>query len=385
MGFGDGVNALLETYAKCLALLRVFGAAPTPAASGAAAGASPASAAASQTSVLSRSLQADRAKVQQVYLTRLSETGSRLEKGDERSRSALRRIVRRLTDALVRLVSFGSERRSSNSNGSNGSGEDRPLLNYEALRALSNASRNDAIEAIDALSVRLNSRSSRSGQSSRSSLAGRAGSHHDAARHSASSSTSLVPREGRRRQNGHRHRRPTGFSDSSKERTNKKTDATKTGTTGSKDGNTTRPRPPSKRLPPTPSRHAERAAVQKDTRAPDGSRRLANNNNNNNRERASGRSGSNKLDQHAFASSRPPAVLHSQKRVSLASSSSASTKLGEIPERKLRKRTDALDYWDERGDLQGYNVRPLYPLRPHQMPEDQKRKKGFLGMFRGRS
>jgi hypothetical protein len=73
MGFGEAVSTLLDTYTNCLSLLKAF----KRRGSGASAYDHD-----DQRSLLRRSLRADRAKVQRAYSARLSQCGSRLEKGD---------------------------------------------------------------------------------------------------------------------------------------------------------------------------------------------------------------------------------------------------------------------------------------------------------------
>lgn len=63
-------------------------------------------------------------------------------------------------------------------------------------------------------------------------------------------------------------------------------------------------------------------------------------------------------------------------RISFASVSTDSTKLGEIPQRKLRLRY-AYDSTSEE-----YNVPPVFPLKPYETPVKEKK---FLGLFRRRT
>ncbi|KAL5609924.1 hypothetical protein FOVSG1_004605 [Fusarium oxysporum f. sp. vasinfectum] len=90
--FGTAVNSLLGTYTKCLSLLKGF---PKDEDAGTL----------SETrSTLSTSLRSDRARVRREYASRLSQDGSRFEKGDAPARSALRRIVRKLTNTLADVL-----------------------------------------------------------------------------------------------------------------------------------------------------------------------------------------------------------------------------------------------------------------------------------------
>jgi hypothetical protein len=73
------------------------------------------------------------------------------------------------------------------------------------------------------------------------------------------------------------------------------------------------------------------------------------------------------------------ASSHSQ-RLSYLSTSSNSTKLGEIPSRRLRLKAEL----DEAG-LDGPVLRPVYPLRPYAPPPSPERREGFIRrLFRRR-
>ncbi|CAK7212428.1 hypothetical protein SEUCBS140593_001500 [Sporothrix eucalyptigena] len=380
MGLSDSVEALLETYSKCIDLLRVFSSSDkgsltrSPGSPGrsraAVAYGSLSSSDWDRQSQLSHSLRTDRAKIQKAYSDRLSETGSRLQKGDGQSRSALRRIIRRLTDALANILGFGS------SSGHRGDAmpDGRPLLNYDALRALSNASRIDAIHAIDEVSMRLSSRNSASVRSHSS----RAYSGRD---HSVSASASSLQNRPKQSQNSKRHRRTPGSSSgssrgssSSDRRGSSKTavdsqisqlrskKAKAEASSSSRESNE-QARPGKKHKQSISSHHRSGSSVSINNNSGGSSIAIA-------RSRSSRASG------------------HLGRRVSMMSSSTASTKLGEIPERKLRRRqppaTNTGDPWS--GVAPGYNIRPAYPMRPMRMPdvgveEEQKPKKRFWGMF----
>ncbi len=73
MGFSESVTALLDTYSNCLELLKAFSRRGRSGHS------------TSNEAVLRRSIRSDRAKVRRAYSSRLSETGSRFEKGDGES------------------------------------------------------------------------------------------------------------------------------------------------------------------------------------------------------------------------------------------------------------------------------------------------------------
>ncbi|KAF4968566.1 hypothetical protein FZEAL_10374 [Fusarium zealandicum] len=142
--FGAAVASLLDSYTKCLSLLRGFRSQDEQTSS-------------ESRSTLSKSLQSDRARVRRVYSSCLSQNGARLEKGDAPARSALRRIVKKLTTALADAVhSLG--------------GHERRPVNYESLLALSNGSSLDAVRTINDLSGRVGSTT---GSSSRGSVVSR--------------------------------------------------------------------------------------------------------------------------------------------------------------------------------------------------------------------
>ncbi|KAH7246804.1 hypothetical protein FSOLCH5_012050 [Fusarium solani] len=130
--FGATVASLLDTYTDCLSLLKRFRS-------------NRHEAAASETrSELSSSLRSDRARIRRAYSSRLSQNGARFEKGDAPARSALRRIVKKLTTALANVVhALG--------------GHEHQPVDYESLMALSNGSSLDAIRAMNDLSSRVGS------------------------------------------------------------------------------------------------------------------------------------------------------------------------------------------------------------------------------------
>ncbi|RSL46290.1 hypothetical protein CEP54_013926 [Fusarium duplospermum] len=130
--FGATVASLLDTYTDCLSLLKRFRSNRDEAA-------------ASETrSTLSSSLRSDRARIRRAYSSRLSQNGARFEKGDAPARSALRRVVKKLTTALANVVhALG--------------GHEHQPVDYESLMALSNGSSLDAIRAMNDLSSRVGS------------------------------------------------------------------------------------------------------------------------------------------------------------------------------------------------------------------------------------
>jgi len=60
--------------------------------------------------------------------------------------------------------------------------------------------------------------------------------------------------------------------------------------------------------------------------------------------------------------------------------STDSTKLGEIPERKWRRREDHYYSYDDSSSSE-YNAPTAYPLKPYKTPVPTK-KTGFFGLFR---
>ncbi|KAL2875534.1 hypothetical protein SGCOL_009303 [Colletotrichum sp. CLE4] len=132
-GFGDTIDSLLETYSKCLSLLKGLKGARNS----------------RQPRQLRRSLRSDRSKVQSVYSSKLSVAGTHLEKGDAVARSSVRRVIKRLTSATANLLHLMTR-------GQN------PVIDYQSLKTLSNSSRVDAVKAINDLSQRLSTSSLKS-------------------------------------------------------------------------------------------------------------------------------------------------------------------------------------------------------------------------------
>ncbi|PTD12857.1 hypothetical protein FCULG_00004657 [Fusarium culmorum] len=129
--FGTAVTSLLDTYTKCLFLLKGTRNHDDGTLS-------------DTHSTLSASLRSDRARVRRVYASRLSKDGSRFEKGDAPARSALRQIIKKLTSTLTNIVSHD--------------GKQQPVR-YESLLALSNGSSIEAVRTMNDLSSRVGSRS----------------------------------------------------------------------------------------------------------------------------------------------------------------------------------------------------------------------------------
>ncbi|KAK0728264.1 hypothetical protein B0T26DRAFT_165905 [Lasiosphaeria miniovina] len=263
---------------------------------------------------LRKSLKSDRALVERAYSTRLSRSGSRLSKGDAPAVSALGRILKKLRAAIANLLRFSSTKQGLD-------------LDYQSLMSLSNSSRVDAIKAIDRLSRRLDSpsRSSVVTSSSKTSSSPSASSRHK--RHSSSS-----PDEAPRRS-----------KTASPESAPKKTSSS------SKDGKAVgKPKPESRARNP-PAEKSRPAAKTSHRRTGSGEKRAP--------------------PPPAPPETAPPLP----NRISFISISTDSTKLGEIPERKLRRRYPTADSSSDE-----YNVAPMYPLKPYTTEVKERR---FWGMF----
>ncbi|KAF4451925.1 hypothetical protein F53441_5244 [Fusarium austroafricanum] len=129
--FGTAVTSLLDTYTKCLSLLK-----------GVHNNDDGAGTLSEIRSTLSSSLRSDRTRVRRAYVSRLSQDGSRFEQGDAPARSALRRIVKKLTNTLADVVRSFQDPKGQ-------------PINCESLLALSNGSSLDAIRTMDDLSSRV--------------------------------------------------------------------------------------------------------------------------------------------------------------------------------------------------------------------------------------
>ncbi|KAK2023669.1 hypothetical protein LX32DRAFT_667203 [Colletotrichum zoysiae] len=126
-GFGAKVESLLETYSKFLLLLKGLKGTNSS----------------KRPRQLRKSIRSDRSKVRSVYSSRLSISGNILEKGDAAARSSLRKVIKRLSSAMTRLLHIMARER-------------KPVIDYHSLRTLSNSSRIDAVKTIEDLSRRLN-------------------------------------------------------------------------------------------------------------------------------------------------------------------------------------------------------------------------------------
>ncbi|KAH7309437.1 hypothetical protein B0I35DRAFT_482214 [Stachybotrys elegans] len=127
--FGDSVRALLDTYGRCLKLLKGLRQAGQPS---------------DAQSSLGSSIRSDRAKIRRVYSSGLEHRGATFEKGDAAARSSMRRLVRRLTSKLASVMQTFA----------------RQPVDYGSLESMVNSSRRDAIRTMTDLSSRVGSRSS---------------------------------------------------------------------------------------------------------------------------------------------------------------------------------------------------------------------------------
>lgn len=322
MGFGSSVAALLEIYSNCIALLKTSENQARDGSNG------PRSH--DQQSQLRRSLRSNRAQVRRAYSSGVSESGSRFEKGDgkpcpnqqrlslsgggtlggfasswnwltigpsrkARGKSALSRVLKKLRVAIANILQPSSKHQ-------------KPVLDYETLTLLSNASRIQATQACDQLSRRLGSSSSSRGSSASSSTSSK---HKRRRVSSNSASSSRISSSGQQPLKDRRRKSRSGSEKPKGER---------------RRASPTSPRPTSVKP------HGRRTETEPRTPTP--------------------------------------------KRISLVSTSTFSTKLGEIPERKWRSR------YSYDSSSEEYNIRPVYPLKPYESPA---KKKGFFGLFRSRS
>lgn len=125
--FSNVVSSLIETYTKCLTLLKgAHGGSRKDNEHG--------------TSSLKHALRKARSRIQGNYSSRLSQSGRSFEKGDANSRSSLRRIIRRLRAALL-----SAQQGSPSKHG----------LDYASLVSLCDSSRSEAIRTMTDLSSRI--------------------------------------------------------------------------------------------------------------------------------------------------------------------------------------------------------------------------------------
>jgi hypothetical protein len=148
--FGDAVASLLDTYSRCLALLKGLGRGERTI---------DVEAMDDAASILSKSIRSDKSYVRRAYDSGLKRRGASFEKGDSAARSSLRRVVRKLTSTLANLMrTFTSQ-----------------PVDHASLMSLSNASRLDAIRTMSDLSSRVGSTTSLRSTRSRKSTKSRSG------------------------------------------------------------------------------------------------------------------------------------------------------------------------------------------------------------------
>ncbi|KAL2169626.1 hypothetical protein VTG60DRAFT_5851 [Thermothelomyces hinnuleus] len=314
MSFGDSVRALLDTYANCILLLKSFGRNQKD---------DGAVEVRQQRSRLRKALRTDRLFVEQAYSSKLSASGSRFKEGDARSVKALDRVLKKLRNAITRVLCLPR-------------GKDGLDLDYRSLMSLSNGSRTEAIRAINSLSRRLAS-------PSRSSLTIPSHTKSSPKASSSKNRQSLSPKA------ASSSSKPSSKPSKTKQRSQKKfqvpAENTKRTTTDTRlVTERTRNSPQSQLLPPL-----KPLSTGGQPKTP--------------RIGSSGPRSSIKT---------PSSAGH---RVSMLSFSSDSTKLGEIPPRKWRSVTQNTTI-----DPNGYehNVRPVFPLRPY---TDEVKKRRLFGLF----
>ncbi|KAK0626660.1 hypothetical protein B0T14DRAFT_562548 [Immersiella caudata] len=353
MGFGDSITALLETYSNCVSLLKSLrhpksgsdGAAPDK-----------------QQVTLLKSLKKDRDLVERAYSSRLSESGGRFKKGDARAISSLDRILKRIRATIANLLRLSGK-------------EQKPVLDYDSLMSLSNASRVEAIRTINHLSRRLGSNNSSRASMTYTSTAGSSSASPPPLAPDAKPAASASRHKGhssRRSSHGSSH----SSSTTSKSRNKSPPSAPKKKKSSSKVKSEEKlPRVTEESLPGSkeekPPKPKAKASVETIQEKPATAMKKPT------------VEFSTDGDAEAKTQSRPVGIAQRiaaarENRISIASFTSDSTKLGEIPDRKPRSRyyTPASPGSDE------YNVPPLYPLRPYRA--EAREKAGFWGGLFGR-
>jgi hypothetical protein len=311
MGLGTSVSSLLETYDNCISLLKAFRRRDKQDSGRRATKPS------DQQALLKRSLKTDRKKVERAYSSRVSASGDRFEKGDSKALSSLGRVIQKLNAAIANLI-----RTASKGHGAS--------LDYQSLTSLSNSSRSQAIKTFDQLSRRLDSKSSRSSVASNASSRSSRSSKSSSSKSSKTTSSSKPSVASKSDTNGRRKKSKasrkhdhTGHRDSRRRDEERSSDE----------------RPLRMEMSiATPLLDAMDHSIERSASSP---------------------------------LSRRPSFAN---RFSLISMSSGSTRLGEIPERKLHRRYDSPG-----GGLDEYNTPVMYPVRPFQ-PQVKERR--FLGLFR---
>lgn len=169
---GDAVSALLDTYSRCLSLLKKVDRDGPPQhptetttqhhhhqqklVGGGGLDDSPSS--------LASALRKARASVTRSYSSGIARRGSAFEKGDAKSRKSLRQVLRRLAATMAGLGAWFSSGEVTDL-------QPNEMVSYSSLVSLCNASHTDAVRAMTNLSSRIGSQAgSRAG--SRASIAG---------------------------------------------------------------------------------------------------------------------------------------------------------------------------------------------------------------------
>ncbi|KAK3326500.1 hypothetical protein B0H66DRAFT_600618 [Apodospora peruviana] len=361
MAFGNSVSALLETYSNCLALLKAFKHHDGNSILGAD----------GQKARLRKSLKADRKLVERTYSAKLSQAGSRLEKGDGRAISVLDRILKKLRAAIASLLRLGSNRKN------------QPALDYDSLKSLSNASRIEAIQAIDHLSRRLSSSPSRSTLISYSSTSS-----------SSRSSTTATPPPGHTRRSKRHASSPSSSSSSGSSGGSSRLRKSASSPSAQSQDPLRKKTPPIMEeeykddgeailpaaAPVTNNKQKHSSSKKKSSsklRKGEGEKKQPHH---------GGSNRSSQGDRNSSPKDRalPAAAPAQPNRISMMSVATDSTNLGEIPERKWRTyhHAAAVSYSSDE-----YNVAPLYPLKPYATPERVKKKQSprFWGGLFGRN
>lgn len=342
MAFGESITALLETYSNCLSLLKALRHRAG----------SDAATSEDQHASLRKSLKSDRAQVDRAYTSRLSEAGSRLEKGDARAVSALNRILKKIRTTVTNVLRISSKEQS-------------PVLDYESLMSLSNLSRAEAIKTIDHLSRRLGSSSSRASIAPSSPKPAKSlpappsppppASPRQKSRPSHSSDTTSTKRRSKTSESPKSPKKKRSVVKEHKEHREAKEVKAEKEMKSAASKETLRPTTSKETLKPATSKETLNAEATSPPASPTPEPRS-----------------------HLRPQATPERMAAAaQNRLSLMSFTSDSTKLGEIPERKWRPRY----YVSIDTSSEEYNVPPLYPLRPYR-PEP--REKSFWGGWFGR-
>ncbi|ORY71550.1 uncharacterized protein BCR38DRAFT_519915 [Pseudomassariella vexata] len=314
--FGDDVSALVSMYSRCLTLLKAFKGGQARTGSGDGHGNGKGDPDLSKDySRLRRSVRSDRDQVRRAYSSRLYKNGSRLEKGDSRSRSAIRRILDRLKVAILKLLNMAKT-------------QQRPVMDYQSLLSLSTSSRVHAIKTMDQLSRRLSSSSSLLREN----------------RRPISSKSSKSSNKSTRRHSSHHHSPP---------RAPKTTRESKQSPLAS----TVEAYPEAARHAASPSTNTRRKTARSKMRREEAKTTAKT-------RKAEGPTHSHSENSPATAS--PAMPMDDPNRISFVSISSDSTKLGEIPYQRSRLMRLPDTVSDE------YDVQPIYPLRPYRTPPKER-------------